>query len=290
VRYEPVPRCSWLDEWLWREPRPVTPKTVTFFPVSRERVADTQGLAATVLSANGTILATRVDPQPMLRGADDLPHPSPGAEPATIVAWHGSLLAPVEGVYQIRLDTTAEAFVAIGAPATVTDAVPTATLPLAQGLHSIAVVARFTGPPRLQLFWQPPGASEAAIPAAAFFRLPANGLLAEYQTADGARRRVEPFPYHMFFASPFPGRYAARWSGRLTVPVPGDYKVSVESDRPVILEVDGRIATGEERLAAGPHTLSLRIDGIEGPARLRLYWQLPDRPRDLIPPAAFQPG
>lgn len=290
VRYEPVPRSSWLDALFEQVPPPSTPITVAFFPVSRDTAAAAQGLNATFVAADGVTVATRVDPQPMLRALADLPIvPAGGVQPTNVV-WSGSLLAPVDGTYQFRVETTAEALVSIGSGITATREAPTATRVLAQGLHPVTVAARLGVPLRLQLFWQRPGEGETVVPPAVFFRVPAHGLLAEYRTVDGVHRRIEPFPYHLFFASPFPGRYSARWTGRFIVPAPGGYRLSVESDRAAVLEVDGRVASGDERLAAGSHVLSVGIDGIEGAPRLRLYWQLAERERELIPPEAFSPS
>lgn len=289
VRHEPEPLGSWFDHWCRDAPQSSTQMTVAFFPVSRETADGVRGLTATFVAPDGAVVTTRVDAQPLLQQLADLPSVPPGAAQPTGVAWRGSILAPVDGTYQFRVETTDEAIVSIGRAVVATRDAPSSTQSLAQGLHAFTVVARVGTPPRLRLFWQRPGEEETLIDAEMFFRVPASGLLAEYQISEGQRRRVEPFPYHLFFPVSFSGVYSARWTGRLTVPAPGNYQLSSESDRAVIVAVDGDVRAGGDRLAAGVHTLSISIDGIEGPVRLRLYWQLPDRERELIPPDAFSP-
>jgi hypothetical protein len=216
---------------------------------------------------------------------------APGAPQISKVVWSGSLFVPAEGLYQFRIESTANnVVVLIGAEVVATRDARTASRNLAAGLHAVTVATSVDEAVHFRLFWQRPGESETVIPPSAFFRRPAHGLLAEYETVGGRHRRVEPFPFYVFFAPPFPGVYSARWSGRLEVPKPGNYRLSVESDRAVRLEVDGQRLSDDARLAAGSHDLTVGIDGIEGAPRLRLYWQLPDRERELIPPEAYDPG
>lgn len=290
-RYDPIPRTSWFDALWQRDQPPSTPMTAAFAAITREQALAAQGLAAAYVVEGDTVGIRRIDRQPLLRGSADVAR-FPDGTPATGVVWSGGLFIPAEGAYRLRLETDAEAMVSVGAGATVTRADPTVVRVLPPGVHPLAIVAHIGSAPTLRLYWTKPGPTEteALIPAEMFLRFPGSGLLAEYETMSGLRRRIEPFPYHMFFAPAFEGRFNARWSGRLIVPRPGGYRLSVESDRAAVLEVDGKVITGDQRLGPGDPTFAVRIEGIEGPVRLRLYWALGDAPRELIPPSAFRPG
>jgi hypothetical protein len=290
-RHDPIPRTSWFDA-LWLEDQPAsTPLTAAFAAISRETALAAHGLSANYVGVNDFVGVSRIETQPLLRDAGDVPM-LPDGTPATGVVWSGGLLIPAEGAYQFRLETNAEALVSVDSGGTVSREAPTAVRVLAPGVHPLTMVARLGSTPMLRLFWTKPGPteSETLIPPEVLFRFPGYGLLAEYETMSGLRRRIEPFPYHMFFAQSFDGRYAARWSGKLLVPRPGGYRVSVESDRAVTVTVDGTDLLGNERIGPGEHVFAVRIMDIEGPVRLRLYWALGDAARELIPPSAFRPG
>jgi hypothetical protein len=291
VRYEPRPRTGWWDAVFdANAPPSSTPMTVAFFPVSRDMAARIGGLEAAFVADDGKLIARRIDTRPLVEGPADLPMVPPGAPQPARLVWHGSLLAPVDGTYGFRLESTDEALVSLGPLVIATHDEPSSLQSLPQGLHTLTIVARVGVPPWLRLFWQPPGESERLIEPGRLFHRPARGLRAEYETHDGLRRRIEPYPYHLVFPVPFPGTYSARWSGWLTVPAPGGYRLSVESDRAVTIEVDQRVVTVDDSLSQGRRALAIHIAQIEGAPRLRLYWQVGDRPRELIPPEAFTPG
>jgi hypothetical protein len=288
VRTDPPVRTWWFDRWLplvaAQEP---APPTVTFFAISRRTADSVRGVNATFITADGHPITTRIDRQLRLIGVDDLP-----AAPAALtqVKWSGAVYAPIDGSYQFRLESKSVARVWIDEHLVVSHAENVARASLAQGLHHIAAEATIADTPVFRLEWQPPGAGMGEIPPALLFRnSDIHGLLAQYDLIGRTLRRIEPYPYYAFFRETFDGPFTVHWRGRLRVPAPGACRIEVASNGDATLMIDGQSMRADASLPPGNHDLEIDISGIQGTARLQLFWQRGDMERELIPPAAFTP-
>ncbi len=104
-----------------------------------------------------------------------------------------------------------------------------------------------------------------------------------------------------------PDGYVAEWTGSVLVPRAGKWRFTTTSDDGSWLELDGRQVvdnggahpmqdrTAEVVLEPGPHTLRLRFEQGGGEAGVKLWWEGPGQPRQIIPADALrtpdgQPG
>ena len=197
-----------------------------------------------------------------------------GPAAATQVKWSGAVFAPVDGVFQFKLQSAADAHLWIDDHLVVShDANPAAT-PLAQGLHRIAAEAMLADSRAFHVEWQPPGQAMGEIPPSLLFRSSEiHGLLAEYEVGSRKVRRVEPYPYYDFFRETFNEPFAAQWRGRLHIPAPGGYRLDVSSSGQTTIAVDGQPVHGDTPLPAGDHDFAMHITGLRGAARLQAFWQ-----------------
>lgn len=97
-----------------------------------------------------------------------------------------------------------------------------------------------------------------------------------------------------------PGDLAVRWTGVLLTKRHGDYKLFTTSDDGVRLWLDDRLLidnwqdqaaterAAEVKLAYGAHTLLLEHYQGQGPGSIRLEWEGPDVPRQVIGPEALR--
>jgi hypothetical protein len=288
VRTDPPVRTWWFDRWvpLAAPEEPARP-TVTFLAVPRRTVDSIRGVTVMFLTADGEPVVTRVDPRLQINGVGDLPH-GPGT-PAQ-VKWSGALYAPIDGTYQLALQSAAEARVWIDERLVLSQIAHLATVSLAQGLHRIAAEATVTDSPTFHLQWQPPDGAMGEIPASLLFRSgDIHGLLAAYDLGERTLHRIEPYPYYNFFHATFPGPFAGHWRGRLHVPAPGGYQLAVSSNGATSIAIDGQPMPVESTVSAGDHDLAIDITDVRTALRLQVFWQKPAGGRRLIPPSAFTP-
>lgn len=98
----------------------------------------------------------------------------------------------------------------------------------------------------------------------------------------------------------FPGTkltasFLVRWTGRIVIPVDGDYTFFVESDDGSVLFIDGKKVvdndkdhppleiSGEVTLKEGKHDIQLDYFQMHGGIRCRLRWQQPGGDKEIIP-------
>jgi len=139
---------------------------------------------------------------------------------------------------------------------------------------------------------------------------PHNGLLGRYY------RELRPngFPPHIERVDPqlnfgsvgelggIPGPSRVVWTGTLNVARTGPYRFAIQADDSGWLTIDGGpviaanpeiasyTATGAVYLTAGAHRIEAGEYNIFGDAAMRLSWQPPGRPAEIVPSAAFTPG
>jgi len=96
-----------------------------------------------------------------------------------------------------------------------------------------------------------------------------------------------------------PDRFRVEWRGTLQPPREGEWTFFLTSDDGAWLQLDGRprIDNGGHhpmqersarlRLDEGPHPFHLRFEEAEGDAGVRLEWEGPGQPRQVVPSSAF---
>jgi hypothetical protein len=150
-------------------------------------------------------------------------------------------------------------------------------------LHDRLPLAPWTEPPRVTAGFYPVPRATAERPTDQ-----PRGLLADYQGAVTVQR-AEPYPFYYFFPPTFAQPFTVRWSGRLTVPDPGGYALSVEANGNWSLSIDRRSLRRGVKVGAGTHTVELTIRKVPARARLQIYWEGPNGSRELVPPSAWSP-
>lgn len=110
-------------------------------------------------------------------------------------------------------------------------------------------------------------------------------------------------PRHLLFAAP----YQTRWRGSLRIPAAGHYHFEVVSSGPCMVRLGGETVCQlsdpkperpqrcewQSTLADGPVDLQAEWEAVVSPHSTRqifqLYWIVPNRQRELVPPEAFAP-
>ncbi len=227
------------------------------------------------------------------------------ADPASATArWFGSLHIPQSGVYQFQISGPGQL--------SLDGAAVTDPLFVGKGLHGIEVVQTEPGTDaQIVLSWQRPGqADDELTPPNYFLRVapPAHGLTGAYYRGElwegePVFTRIDPL---LLFAwpeeEPWPAPFSVRWTGQLTAPVAGNYRLQLHADDGVRLWIDDELV-GESvqpdavnlidvqrGLDAGPH--DVRIDYFQrgGGKALEFWWQPPGDRLRPVPPGALTPA
>lgn len=283
VRHDSRLRNSFLDGWLLS--RPHTPSlSNAFFAVSRDSAESKRGVRATFLSGQGAVLATRIEAQPWLRGAADLP-----AAPGEIrtVRWSAALVAEREGTHRFLLQDGAGARlsvdgVEIGARGAAGD------VGLAAGPHLLEVEAEPAAQPLLRVLWQPPGRPLGELPPDMLFQHPEAGLISDRVVYGQRLRGFEPYPYYAFFADSFPPSSQLTWFGRLRVPE-GGLRLRIDASGSRELKLGGRVWSENQSVPPGVHDFELRLTNVPRRLILKLEWRRADGTIDPLPAEAFTP-
>jgi hypothetical protein len=133
-----------------------------------------------------------------------------------------------------------------------------------------------------------------------------HGLIGRYFRTENWRgpayTRLDPTLDFDWRAEPlYPVPFSVEWTGRLHVPVSGDYRFTLDSDDGSTLEIGDRIVVdngghhgrirrdGAIRLEAGDNPIRVRFSNSQFDADFRLYWTVPGKPEDTIPQEALLP-
>ncbi len=178
---------------------------------------------------------------------------------------------------------------------------------LALGLHDLTIEAQVTGPGEVRLLALTTDGAWQSVPPQALFRLPigAHGLTGTYYTiADisaplnpsgpPVERRVDPYVSYRYHVSPISQwPFMVVWTGKLTVPAPGGYRLALDNLDDATLLVDGQpyldnagnvgLLEGTTELAAGVHEIELRYAAYTGSSHVLFYWVPPDQPPVIVP-------
>ncbi len=182
-----------------------------------------------------------------------------------------------------------------------------APLTLARGNHALRL--QLPGnTDKVELWWEPPKASQAQIvPAANLFRPPVmnSGLLGAYYpspdwSGDPAFTQIDPEIAFYFHIIPLPRPYSVEWKGKLFAPTAGAYRFALNSvdgsqltlDQHVVADnPDGRTTIeGVTDLAQGWHDIDIHFFDKTSGTQIYLYWTPPGTTeRELVPSRYLSP-
>ena len=222
------------------------------------------------------------------------------------VEWDSFLHVPTYGVYNFYLEAPepVEFFVSEVSVISRNGAHPV-PLVLAAGNHRVRLRA-VGGPGKVTLSWRAPDGLAEPIPATRLYRHErlGHGLLGRYF---GNGDWVEPAEFSRIDArfdryvhvTPLPRPYTIEWIGKLAIPEDGIYGFSLESineselwigaisvaraDQPNTLR-EGRIT-----LAKGLHDIRVRFADRTAYTHIKVFWQPPGSPRQILPIEALYP-
>lgn len=181
----------------------------------------------------------------------------------------------------------------------------TATLTPALGNHTVRLRA-VGAPGPLRLLWAPPGEVETLLPSNVLFTAPvnANGLLGNYYANDAweppvALAEVTPQLAIVYYRPPVPRPFTVEWTGRIAIPVAGNYLFALSAIDEAALWIDeqslmatrsGNLTIEAARtLSEGLHEIRVRYRAINNHSRIGLQWTPPGGARMPIPSAVFFP-
>ena len=230
---------------------------------------------------------------------------SPLAPPFS-AEWRGVLHVATYGAHELVLQSPSQAEVLIGEQQVLSGTgVLSGSLVLAAGDHALRV--RAVGAPGIfQLRWLPPDRPLEVIGPGSLYAAPmtANGLLARY-FADGdwqepeIRAAIEDQLGYYVHVPPLPRPYTIEYTGKIAIPVAGDYYFGLESIDESSLVIDGQevvtatepnqYVEGSVTLVEGLHDIRIRFADRTDHTHLNVYWQPPGGARAIVPPEVLFP-
>lgn len=225
----------------------------------------------------------------------------PQATPGTNgVIWSGSLRIPAYGFYRFRLEGADAASLRIDGQELFAAGDTQAQAELVGGFHDFVLAADVSDQTPPVLYWGGPEGEEP-LPVTSLFTFPAppyglTGLY--YPNASWAgepvlRQRDIVVTSTDALFSP----YSIVWSGEIQVDEAGPVAFGTNSDDGSLVYVEGQLAVdnggqhGAEyregaplNLSAGRHPIEIRYFQDGGSHRFELFWTLPGRGRELVPP------
>jgi DNA-binding beta-propeller fold protein YncE len=292
------------------------PATLYKVKLTAADVQSIQGVAATYYAGDewgGEPVVARKEWEINAQWPDDAPISLP-----FVVEWHATLLAEQYGPYQFFATGPGLVSVQIGGEVVSIDTEHAVgaqqhgdgkAILLAKGLHAIKVRAT-GGHGVVQLVWRrPPGITEV-IPSQNLYVAPVEprGLLGRYYAngewqGSAALARIDP-KLNMYFHVPILARpYTVEWSGKLAIPVDGEYHFGIQAIDEAVVAIDGKqvVATqarnqyveGSVNLSAGWHDINVQYGDRTDHSFISLYW-IPPRPysdgiRQIIPAEFLRP-
>jgi streptogramin lyase len=221
--------------------------------------------------------------------------------------WHGILSAPSYGLYEFQLQGPAASTLYLDEKV-VRQGPGLATLTLAEGTHTLRVIAPETQPTPVHLRWRPPGAPLLGpIPRANLFGPPAasHGLLGQYYpnpdwSGGPALERIDPAMEIDFHILPIPRPFSVVWSGKIDIPTDGTYVFGTQSIDSSWVTIDGKLvatnqgqpngyAEGAIHLTNGMHDLQIKFQSLTNFNYITLSWQPPGYPREVVPADRLYP-
>jgi len=178
---------------------------------------------------------------------------------------------------------------------------------LARGNHALRLTIP-GGKSKIELWWQPPGATEVEpVPGAYLFRPPVtnSGLLGAYYpspdwSGDPAFMQIDPEIAFYFHIIPLPRPYTVEWTGKLFAPEAGEYHFALKSvdgsrlilnNQPVVENPNGHTTIeNATSLTKGWHDITVTFSDHTSATQIYLYWTPPGRTEsELIPTRYLSP-
>lgn len=262
--------------------------------ISRESVAEVQGVIQRIQDPSGTITETKVD----------------------LIEWKADTYSPVEVEWEglLRLENGSEINLISESNIDIfIDNNPwTGSKYLGRGIYHLKVIKQKENNDPFHLSWKIDDNDQEQIPPEAFFINPneRNGLLSSYYRnpnweGSPVFQQITPF---LLLAWPDQSPiidesdFSARFTGSIEIDEPGEYLFILKVDDGARLIIDG-VELGASlkpnqpndfevrtELTKGKHPIQIDYFQQGGGSSLRLYWQFGDNPIKPIPPEVFSPN
>ena len=255
--------------------------------VSRERLADRQGLDATYIVDGIEVAGRRDSVTESTWRTDAGPEQFPYHVRLT-----GSLHIPEYGEYEFRLESP-HAVVHLNGRPILAGNTAAARLVLAGGLHTLSISANIEGPDRsVRVLWLNEDGDPEPIPFSRLYRgsvrpvgLSGRFFEANHTSGVPASMQITPSMDLFHYTPVVPHPYTALWDGALQIDIPGSraFKVISTHSGEIALYVNGRLiaqdppsddtaATGEIDLPAGSHNFRVEYTVPSGPTQFEVLW------------------
>lgn len=176
---------------------------------------------------------------------------------------------------------------------------------LALGNHTLRVRAEGGAGP-VQLVWRSPERGPEVLPSSYLYRAPvtANGLLGTYYPngdwqPPAALAQIDPQINLYFHVIPLPRPYTVEWTGKIAIPVSGDYRFGLESIDDSRLFIDdqeivagaspNQYSEGSITLDAGLHDIRLLFGDRTAHTHVNLFWTPPGGSHQPVPSEVLFP-
>ena len=214
--------------------------------------------------------------------------------------WNGVLHVDTYGVHDLYLTSPGHAEVHIGEQLVLSGTgTLSGSLVLAEGNHALRVrAAGALG--QFDLQWRSPDRPLEVMGTSVLYASPvtANGLLARYYASQDwagppVLERIEDQLGFYVHRPPLVRPYTVEYTGKLAIPVAGDYRFGLESIDESMLFIDGQeVVRGEQpnvyaeggvNLQPGLHDIRIRFADHTSHTHLNAYWMPPGTSRQIIP-------
>ncbi len=180
------------------------------------------------------------------------------------------------------------------------------TITLAKGLHSINF-RTITNGGDFHLDWQPPNEELQSLTSASLYSssINVNGLLGQYYNnanweGSPSYAQIDPYINFYYHNQPLPRPYSIEWTGFVNIPESEEYSFRLESiDESVLyineqLIIEGGPSSNNSQnnvfLEKGQHPIRVRFSDYTGYTHIYLYWTLPGKEEEIIPPSVLAPN
>jgi 4-amino-4-deoxy-L-arabinose transferase-like glycosyltransferase len=180
------------------------------------------------------------------------------------------------------------------------------TVSLAKGLHSISFRTIANGGD-FEIDWQPPNEEIQPLTSASLYNssISVNGLFGQYYSNSNwegtpSYAQIDPYINFYYHNQPIPRPYSVEWTGFINIPDSEEISFRLESVDESMLYIDeqlivdgGPSSSNIQKnvfLEKGKHPIRVRFSDYTGYTHIYMYWTLPGKEEEIIPPAVLLPN
>ena len=272
--------------------------------VSREQLAERQGLDAVYLADGAAVAGARSTVDESVWHADA----GPGEYPHE-TRLEGALLSLPGGEYELVSEGSIETVVEIDGRRVLDGGRTHRKVMLAEGLHALSVSATIEGPGDfIKILWKPPDGEIEPIPLSRLFRgtvrpIGLAGRFYEGMEVGDVPDAMQTTPtMDLFHYVPvIPEPYVAVWEGSLDVEQTGTHQFRVSGSGQMKLFLDdyqiaqwppgsGLESEASPFIRSGEHAIRVEYSTKSPPSEFKVLWAPPDAPLQPIPVELLTPS